>query len=233
MLSNARDISETTRPAPADERRAGPKAGSKDGPKAGRERRCLVSRETLATERLIRFVVGPDGAVVPDVGCVLPGRGLWLTAQRDIVAAACARNVFARAARASVAVPDDLADRVEHLLLDRALNSLGLARRAGQVALGFEVVRDWLRQGRAALLLTASDAAPGGARKIKALALDLPHVGEFASAELGRALGRDSVVHVAIARGRLAGVLRADAERLAGFRAGHDQADARQENGED
>jgi hypothetical protein len=81
--------------------------------------------------------------------------------------------------------------------------------------------------------LTASDAAPGGARKIKALAPDLPHVGEFASAELGRALGRDSVVHVAIARGRLAGVLRADAERLAGFRAGHDQADARQENGED
>lgn len=183
------------------------------------ERTCLVTRSLLPKQQMIRFVVDPSGAVVPDIAAKLPGRGLWLTARRDIVAAACARNLFARAARAQAAAPGDLVDRVERLLLDRAVNYLGLARRAGQAAIGFEVVREWLRGGRAALLVTASDAAADGARKLRELAPDLPRVDSIGSAELGPAFGRESVVHAALAPGRLAESLLHDAARLAGFRA--------------
>ncbi len=184
------------------------------------ERKCLVTRALLPKEQMIRFAVDPSGTVVPDVAANLPGRGLWLTARRDIVAAACARKLFARAARAPVVAPDDLVDRVERLLLERAVNCLGLARRAGQAAIGFEVVREWLRGDRAAILVTAADAAADGARKLRALGPGLPRVESIDSAELGRAFGRESVVHAALAPGRLAESLLRESARLAGFRAG-------------
>lgn len=183
------------------------------------ERRCLVTRSPLPRERMIRFAVDPRGTVVPDVGAVLPGRGLWLTAHRDIVAAAIEGNSFAKAARAPATAPDDLVDLVERLLLGRAIDCLGLARRAGQAALGFEVVRQWLRADRAAVLVTASDAAAGGAGKLRALAPTLARVELLDGAELGRAFGRDSVTHVALAPGRLAESLLREASRLGGFRA--------------
>lgn len=188
--------------------------------RASAERRCLVTRAVQPKERMLRFVVDPGGVVVPDLAETLPGRGLWLTAERDIVAAASARNLFARAARASVTAPDDLADRVEALLLGRLLDGLGLARRAGQVAIGFETAREALRSGRVAVLLTASDAADGGARKLKALAPAAARVDLLASGELGQAFGREHIVHATVAAGRLAEKVRRDAGRLAGFRAG-------------
>ena len=182
-------------------------------------RRCLVTREVRPRERLLRFVVDPEGWVRPDVDARLPGRGMWLSADRDVLNKAVARNLFARAARASVRVPPDLAQQVEGLLVRRALATLGLARRASQVALGFEQVRAALRAGAAAVLMGASDGAADGRRKLRRLAPDLPLIVAFASTELGSALGRESLVHVAVAPGRLAQRLLQDVERLAGFRA--------------
>jgi ribosomal protein L7Ae-like RNA K-turn-binding protein len=115
-------------------------------------------------------------------------------------------------------VAPDLVEQVESLLARRALATLGLARRAGQVALGFDQVRPWLRCGAAAVLVAARDGAADGRRKLRRLAPELPLVVAFASAELGAALGRESVVHVAVAPGGLAQRLLQDVERLAGFR---------------
>ncbi|HET6224250.1 MAG TPA: DUF448 domain-containing protein, partial [Dongiaceae bacterium] len=56
-------------------------------------RRCLVTREVLPKTDLVRFVVGPDGVLVPDVAGRLPGRGLWVKAQRDVLAAAVAKRL--------------------------------------------------------------------------------------------------------------------------------------------
>lgn len=183
-------------------------------------RRCIVSGTVQPPEDMVRFVVGPDACVVPDVDRALPGRGIWLSAARDMVNTAVVKKLFARAARAKVAAPEDLADRVEWLLARRCLEMLGLARRAGQAVAGYEKVRARLLAGQAALLLEASDAAPGGYEKIRALAPDLPMVALFDAASLGAALGRDAAVHVAVSPGRLAERLVQEASRLAGFRAG-------------
>jgi ribosomal protein L7Ae-like RNA K-turn-binding protein len=156
--------------------------------------------------------------VRPDPDARLPGRGMWLSADRNVLDKAVARNVFARAARAPVQAEVDLVEQVERLLARRALDTLGLARRAGQVAMGFERVRLRLRAGTAAVLVAASDGAADGGRKLRALAPRLPLITAFSSTELGAALGRERLVHVAVAPGGLAQRLLRDVERLAGFR---------------
>lgn len=166
----------------------------------------------------MRFVVGPDGAVAPDVAEKLPGRGLWLTAERDIVARAVARRLFGKAARAAVTVPADLPDRVEARLRARCLDLIGMARRAGMAVAGFEKVRSWLGEGRVAFIIEASDAGPHGVAKLGRQSGDCPVSRVLTADELGQAFARDRVVHVAIHAGHLARALIVETDRLAGFR---------------
>lgn len=186
-------------------------------------RRCVVTRERLPKERLIRFVVGPDRSLVPDLAADLPGRGMWLSASRDVLESARDKGglarAFARAARGPVAVPADLPAMLDAALVRRIGELLGLARRAGQAIAGFEKAREWLRSGRASLVLEASDGSEAerarflsGSTGIVAVVAPLP------AAALGRMFGRDHVVHVAIAPGRLAERLHGEADRLAGLR---------------
>ena len=100
-------------------------------------RRCIVTRTRQPAETMIRFVVGPDRKIVPDLQARLPGRGLWLSARKDVVETAIARKAFARAARAEVLVPDDLPGLIEAALTRRVIEILGLTRRAGQAVSGF------------------------------------------------------------------------------------------------
>ena len=138
-------------------------------------RRCIATGEVRDRARLLRFVVGPDGTIVPDIDERLPGRGLWLTPRRDIVDRAIAKRVFSRAARRQVSVSPDLADRLENLLARHILSTRsGLARRAGLAVAGFDRVGDAVRHGRAGLLLCARDGAAGGRRKLAELGRDLP-----------------------------------------------------------
>ena len=204
---------------------AGPPAGGGNPRRSGAaepERRCLASGQVLPKAQLLRFVVGPEGTVVPDLAERLPGRGLWLQARQDMMAKACAKNLFAKAAKRQVRVPDDLAQQVEALALRRCLDLLGLARRAGAVVAGFEKVKAALRAGEVGLLVQAADAAEDGRHKIRALARAVapktPVVQFCGAAELGAAVGREAVVHVGIAPGRFAAGLAREIQRLADLR---------------
>jgi uncharacterized protein len=204
---DGRVVEAPTPAAPAAERRRRP-------------RRCLADRQPHGRERLVRFVLDPEGRVVPDVAGRLPGRGMWLSADRDVVNRAVARNLFAKAARGRAVADAELPGRVEALLARRCLDLLGLARRAGEAASGYDAVRIMLLAGEAGVLLAARDGAAGGRDKLRALAPELPLITAFTSSELGAALGREGgVVHAAVARGsRLARRLVSEAGRLAGFR---------------
>lgn len=184
---------------------------------AGPERKCIVTGAVLPKSALIRFGVGPDGVVVPDIGERLPGRGLWLTARRDILVQAVTKRAFARAARRNVEAPRDLPEQVERLLRHRCRDLVGLARGAGQVVAGFEKVAEALRRGGVAVLLAASDGAEGGRAKLRALARGVPEVEVLTGAELGGALGREFVVHAALAPGGLAEKFLAEAGRLIAY----------------
>ncbi|OAN50194.1 hypothetical protein A6A04_01945 [Paramagnetospirillum marisnigri] len=184
----------------------------------GPERRCIATGAIRPKGELLRFVVGPDGSLVPDLGHGLPGRGIWLSPRRDVVNTALAKRLFAKAARRQVSVPDDLADRIEALLARRCLDAIGLARRAGQAVTGFEKVCAEVRAGRAAVVLAARDASRDGREKVRALGGGLAVIELFDGAELGPVFGRDMAVHGCISPGKLALRLLAEAAMLAGFR---------------
>ena len=198
---------------------AAPGEGEDEAEAKGPLRRCLVTREVRPKAELLRFVVGPEDRLLPDPAERLPGRGLWLTPRRDIVAAAAAKGLFAKAAGRRVVLPSDLAGEVERLLRGRCLALLGLARRAGQLRTGFEKVREDLKAGRAGLLLGARDGALVGRQKLAALAGGRPEITLFDSGELSAALGREKVVHAMVAEGGMAERLRRELERLQGMQA--------------
>ena len=188
-----------------------------------RERRCIVTNEVLPEAKLIRFVADPDAHIVPDIAAKLPGRGLWVRADHETIAKAVSKNLFARACQAQVKAEADLPQRTEKLLMTAMLNTLGLARRAGELVLGFEKTDAALRgPNPPAVIVEASDAAEDGQRKLQGAAYANGRkpfvVGCFSSAELGLALGLENVVHAALKAGRFAERLVFDAGRLEGFR---------------
>jgi predicted RNA-binding protein YlxR (DUF448 family) len=193
---------------------------------AHRERRDLVTGEVMPEERLIRFAPGPDGTVVPDVACKLPGRGMWVAADRKSVETAARKGGFSRAAKAKLTAPADLADQVEHLLKLRLINGLGLARRAGDLILGFEKAAGAIEAGKVAWMVEAIDGSADGRRKLlqsarraAAAGLRCPRLlAVFGAEELGLALGLGNVIHLAFLAGRGADRWTVDVERLSGFR---------------
>jgi uncharacterized protein len=191
-------------------------------------RTCIATGETGAPERMIRFVVGPEGDVVPDLARRLPGRGLWVRAERAAVERAVTKNLFARAARnatgASVKPAADLAERVERLLLERALADLGRARRAGRAVAGFVKVEEMVARRRAGLVVVADEADGDGLGKLEAAgrATGLPIARLGDAATLGGIFGREQAVYVAVARDDAGGAfierIEAGAARWRGYR---------------
>ncbi len=185
-----------------------------------RERRDLVSHQVMDESRLIRFVAGPDGQVVPDLGRKLPGRGLWVEASRASVETAVKKNGFTRAAKTRLNAPADLADLVERLLARRCLDQLGLARREGVLISGFEKSAAALRSGKAAWVIEAADGAADGRGKILALARHQTAkvCGAFTADDLSLALGLENAIHAVLLQGGRADRWTLEVQRLAGFR---------------
>lgn len=181
-------------------------------------RRSIATGARLPRDRMLRLVVGPDGAIVPDVAGTLPGRGMWLEPSRDALRTAERRRQFAHAAKQAVTVPADLALRIETLLVRRVLDLLGIARRAGLVILSRRQIEEEIARGRVGLILVARDAGTQGSTRLGALAGDTPTSLVLTREELGQALGRNDGAYVGVRRGTLARRIAADALRLEGFR---------------
>ena len=181
------------------------------------ERRCIVTGESGPITGLIRFVVSPDGEIAPDILGKLPGRGIWVSADRSMIDAAVAKNLFARAAKAKVQVPGDLADRVEAGLARRVTDLVALKRKAGEAVAGFEKVKDWLASGKVAVLLQASDGSERGKSKLWT-PQGARYFSVLTSQELGLAFGRQSVIHGALAAGGLGPSVVEGAAKLQGLR---------------
>jgi predicted RNA-binding protein YlxR (DUF448 family) len=161
-------------------------------------RTCIVTGEELAPERMIRFVVGPSGEVVPDLARRLPGRGMWVKAERALVEQAMQKRLFSRAAKAQVTAGDDLAERIERLMLESVLASIGRARRAGRAVAGFVKVEQAIGRQQAGLLVVASEADGDGLSKLKNSGLPIERLAD--AERLGAIFGRDQAVYVAISR---------------------------------
>ncbi|MGH6824428.1 RNA-binding protein [Methyloceanibacter sp.] len=189
-------------------------------------RRCALTRMRLPKQDLIRFVLAPDGAIVPDLKERLPGRGVWVTATHDGIAEAADRNVFARALKAPVKIPTGLAETVDRLLVEAALGALALANKAGEVVFGTAKVEEAIAKSKVVALIHASDAAEDGCRKLDgrfraAAKGETPAPVRLCSAdELGLASGKTNVIHAALIQGGAAAKFLASASRAERYRKG-------------
>jgi len=181
-------------------------------------RTCIVSGERKHKFQMLRFVVGPDDRAVPDIEEKLPGRGLWLGAERQLLDAACQDNLFGKRVRRKVETKNDLVFWTEALLSKKCVELLQMARCSGALTAGASEVRERLSCGVRGLLVLASDGAPTGLCKITALAEGMPVRTVLTSDELGLVLGRQKLVNVLVKTGRLAERLDRELGRLAGFR---------------
>ena len=182
-------------------------------------RRCVATGERLDPSRMLRFVVDPEDRLVPDIAGKLPGRGIWISANRKALALAVEKKLFTRAARRKVTVDADLPSLVERLVERQCLDLLGLARRGGNAVTGFEKVEAMIRRNGAGVLIEARDGAEDGRVKLRRLAQGVPVVAMFEAAALAAALGRENVViHAAIAAGKLAERFVIASDRLAALR---------------
>ena len=184
------------------------------------ERKCIVTGEVQPKAGLIRFVVGPEDKVYPDVLDKLPGRGMYVTADRAVLEEA-RKGQFSRSAKQAVTVPDGLVDEIERQLARHTIEMIALARKAGRAVCGFEKVKGWLAGGeRVRVLLQASDGSERGKTKLWTPE-GARYFGCLTSSELGLAFGRQSVIHGALATGRLSNRVVEEATKLRGLREGN------------
>lgn len=216
-LSKTDDLSSPAR------RRAG--GGRASNPKRAPQRQCALHRIERPTEELIRFVVAPEGHLVPDLKQNLPGRGVWVSADRASVSEAAGRNAFARSLKQSVSVSPDLADEVERLLLRRVLATLSMANKAGAVVHGFTKTVRALEKSGLLVLLNGADGAADGRNKLVGkylatgdrAALARRIVAILTIEQLSLAIGRPNVVHAGITEKGIADTFLSEAQRLERF----------------
>ena len=182
------------------------------------ERKCIVSGESGPKEGLVRFVIGPDAEVVPDILGKLPGRGIYVTATREAIMKAASKGLFARAARAPVKAPETLADLVERLLLQRVVELIAMSRKAGDAVTGYEKVKELLVSGRAKVLIQAEDGSERGKTKLRAPEGENRMISCLTAGEMGLAFGRERAIHAALAAGGLTTRVVEEATKLAGLR---------------
>jgi len=192
--------------------------GGREKDQDGPERKCIVTGQSQPKGGLIRFVVGPEDQVVPDLLGRLPGRGFYVSARRADLEKAVKKGLFARAARMAVKVPDGLVAEIEDQLARRVVDLISLARKAGDAVMGFEKVKDWLEKGRAVVLIQASDGSERGKTKLHAPPGDESFIGCLTARELGLSFGREHAIHGALASGGLTPRVVEEAAKLAGMR---------------
>ena len=192
----------------------------------GPERRCLASGQTRHKADMIRFVLDPEGQVTPDIAEKLPGRGVWVSADKDSLNMAISKNAFARGFKSGVKAPSDLTEQTADLLRRRLLGLITMAGKAGQIYMGFDQVKSAAQSEYLPWRIEASDGSENGRGKIRVLTkavsreLEKPItrvIGCFDSAALGKTVGRDHMTHAALKTGPLSKAVNQAAHRLSGF----------------
>jgi len=182
------------------------------------ERRCIATGEVQPKHGLIRFVVGPDNVIVPDILEKLPGRGIWVSADKEALQLAIQKRLFAKAAKQSVSIPETMIADIEALLLKRVIDMISMARKASRAVAGYEKVKGWLVNEEARVLIQALDGSGRGKSKLSSPPGKGTFIGVLNASELGLAFGREHVIHAALGAGGLTKRVVEDATRLSGLR---------------
>lgn len=186
------------------------------------QRSCLGCRGSHDRGRLIRFVLSPQGEVLPDLDARLPGRGAYTCISAACLETALRQRLFNRAFRREVVTlqPQAMTEMVARLMRERILGYLGLANRAGKIVSGSSMVCEALRaRVKPGLVLVATDTSAAIAEKVVSLAalhgIDCQRA--LTKEEFGAILGKAPRSAVAIRQGGFIARLVTEIQRLRNF----------------
>lgn len=181
-------------------------------------RKCVISGKILPKDELLRFVLLKDGTVVPDFNKKLDGHGFYLSNSKKLLSELAAKpNPLNKILHTKTIINADLPQIVEKILHKRGLDALNLARKAGNLVLGFEKVKDTVAKGKVAFVIEAVDAGDDGKQKITAMTKDLDAFALYDVADLSRALNRENTVYLAIKTGPMSAMVRSAFQRYQTF----------------
>lgn len=186
------------------------------------QRSCLGCREIRDRNSLIRYVLSPQGEVVPDLEARLPGRGAYTCVDSSCLETAIKRSLFNRSFRREVTVlpPEVMVAQVASLMRSRILGYLGLANRAGKIISGSSLVCDALRgKNKPELILVAVDASVNIADKVILLASVHSVRAErmLTKEDFGAILGKSSRSAIAVRHSGFVARLVSEIERYRNF----------------
>ena len=161
-------------------------------------RKCIVTGQSQEPVKMIRFVLGPFGEVVPDIEEKLPGKGMWVTSCYETISKTVEKRSFEKSTHQKVLISSGFLENIERKLVDRAVSAVGLARRAGRVLAGHTKIDRALRKGKVLLRIEAKDGAEGGRNKLTRLDPNIPILDCVYEKELARALEERNAIHLAI-----------------------------------
>lgn len=163
-------------------------------------RTCLMTGEEKPQNMLLRFTLTPDRQVIPDFKKRLEGKGFYISNSKQILSQAINKNIFRKFGKNTSVVPN-LLEIVENILKNKALDSINLANKAGDLVCGLDKVKEKLAKNQVAFLLQATNAGDDGKNKIQSAAKDIKILTLFSSEELDKALNKTNTVHLAILKG--------------------------------
>ena len=202
-----------------------------EGLKSVPERRCVLTGEHDSRAALVRLAVSPEGLVLPDAHAKAPGRGAWIGVDRagleEAIAKGRLKAALARGFKSgALDIPADLPARIEAALRRALTDRLGLEMRSGTLVLGTQRIAETARAGGVVRLFHASDSSEDGRKKLDQawrVGLEREGSGERGAilpldrAALSVALGRDNVVHLALADPKAAERVSVPLQRLLHF----------------
>ena len=180
-------------------------------------RKCIVTGELLDKSRLLRFVVTEDKLLVPDLYKKLSGKGVYVSSSYKHLKFAIEKNLFAKVLKQNVKISEELLQIVENVLHKNALNAISLAKKSGDVLIGFDKVTEAISQGNVRFILEAIDAGNDGHKKLQHKAENLFVYRLFSVEELDEALDKVNTVYLAFLKGRMSDMVEHNFEKLSDF----------------
>ena len=183
-------------------------------PKQPPKRKCLVTGFTIEKKALMRFVVSPENNLIADINQNLPGKGYWVTADRELILKALKKNILFKAIKKQVNIDNNVLDQIELQIKKKIINQISLCRKSGMAIFGFDKIKSALARESIELLIQAIDGSTKEKKRI--LTKSIPNIidGCLTGSDLGKAFGREKVIHCAILRSGFVEIINFDANRL-------------------
>jgi uncharacterized protein len=165
-------------------------------------RTCLVTRQTLSKDQMIRFVISPFGALVFDFQKKLPGKGYWITPKRDLIEIAIKKNIFSKLSKQKVEIDSNFIVLLQDKLRQRCLSYFHLLKKASLIVCGLEKVKQKIQKDKWGTLIIANNSPKSDFHKIPNN--DRLTIYEFFTGEeLGKIFDREFIVYIAVGYGPL------------------------------